>query len=235
MAVAAIALENKATEDEAIAALLHDVVEDGGGPKAAQEMPNAGVNPSPRSSSPAPTPKTTRRTKAPWKNRKEDYIASIATKSESTLLVSGSDKLHNARSILDDFRAVGPKVWERFNTTDPTAQLWYYGRLATELTKRANNDAPRTSASQRSSRPPSKSSGAKSRPGARRRRRPSPARRSAGGGPSPGASRGARLPRPGSTRGRARRSNAHQPGRNRARKPAPEANGLVSGPSGSYA
>jgi hypothetical protein len=46
------------------------------------------------------------------------------------LLVSACDKLHNARAIVADLRAIGPALWKRFTQPDPAAQLWYYQSLA---------------------------------------------------------------------------------------------------------
>ena len=68
------------------------------------------------------------REKPPWRARKEAYIAKIATKSASTRLVSTSDKLHNARAILADYRVVGEDVWKRF-TGGRDGTLWYYRSL----------------------------------------------------------------------------------------------------------
>jgi (p)ppGpp synthase/HD superfamily hydrolase len=126
LGVASIALEHGAVEDEAIAAVLHDAVEDqGGAPTLARIRAEFGdavaeivdgctdtdVEPKP-----------------PWRPRKEAYIARIATKSRSTRLVSAADKLHNARAILADYRVLGDEVWTRFSGgRDGT--LWYYRSL----------------------------------------------------------------------------------------------------------
>ena len=48
----------------------------------------------------------------------------------TVLLVSACDKLHNARAIVADLRAVGPALWDRFTQADPAAQMWYYQSLA---------------------------------------------------------------------------------------------------------
>ena len=81
--------------------------------------------------------------KPPWIERKRAYIDSLPAKAEPVLLVSASDKLHNARSILDEHHAIGDEVWKRFNVEDPAQQLWYYRTLADEFTARAGSDAPR--------------------------------------------------------------------------------------------
>lgn len=141
MAVASIALDHGASEDEAIAALLHDVVEDGGGPEALIEIRTrfgrevADIVEACSDTDEQPKP--------PWPERKRAYIESLATKPEPVLLVSASDKLHNARAILDDHAALGDAVWDRFNVKDPSQQLWYYRGLADAFSARAGGDVPR--------------------------------------------------------------------------------------------
>ena len=66
--------------------------------------------------------------KAPWRHRKEAYIAHILTASHSIRLVSAADKLYNARSILKDCRQLGDTVWERFKG-GKEGSLWYYCSL----------------------------------------------------------------------------------------------------------
>lgn len=123
-----IALDYGATEDEAIAALLHDAIEDGRPTAAARATvwsfgdevgrivegcTDADTHPNP-----------------PWRERKEAYVARLATEDRPVLLVSASDKLHNARSIVRDLSGVGEAVWERFSV--PKADtLWYYRSLVT--------------------------------------------------------------------------------------------------------
>ena len=66
--------------------------------------------------------------KPPWQKRKEDYIAHVHKASSSVRLVSASDKLHNARAILRDFRMHGEEVWSRFKG-GKDGTLWYYRSL----------------------------------------------------------------------------------------------------------
>ncbi len=132
MATASLVLEHGGGEEETIAALLHDSVEDQG-----HRYPG-GVN--------ALRGEIKRRfgstvalivdgcsdsdthPKPPWRERKEAYIAHLAEAPPAVLRVSAADKLHNARSILSDYRAVGEQLWERFNA-DRTQVLWYYRSL----------------------------------------------------------------------------------------------------------
>ncbi len=105
LAVTSIALEHGATEDEAIAALLHDAGEDAGGrgriEDIRQRFGDAVADIVQGCTDTEVTPKP------PWRKRKEDYIAHLADASPSTLLVSAADKLHNARAILSDLRVHG--------------------------------------------------------------------------------------------------------------------------------
>jgi (p)ppGpp synthase/HD superfamily hydrolase len=69
--------------------------------------------------------------KPPWRPRKERYLDHLHAADASTLLVSAADKLHNLRSILADWHAVGEDVWKRFKTGGDhrTDTLWYYRSL----------------------------------------------------------------------------------------------------------
>jgi (p)ppGpp synthase/HD superfamily hydrolase len=130
LVVAGIALEHGATEDEAIAALLHDAVEDQGGPPTLDRIRAefgdvvAEIVESCSDTDEIPKP--------PFRERKERYIAKIHSKSASVRLVSAADKLHNARAILADYRVLGEALWERFNG-GREGTLWYYRALAAAL------------------------------------------------------------------------------------------------------
>lgn len=125
LSVAGIALTYGATEDAAIAALLHDAVEDTPctvevvaaefGPEVAaivRECSDAEEIPKP-----------------PWEERKRKYLAHLPEASTPALLVSASDKLDNARSIVADFRVVGDDLWTRFQGGGREGTLWYYREL----------------------------------------------------------------------------------------------------------
>jgi GTP pyrophosphokinase len=126
LAVAGLVLEHGGNEDEAIAALLHDAVEDQGGAPRLQEIRQrfgdtvAAIVEGCTDTDETPKP--------PWRPRKEAYIAHLASASPSVRLVSAADKLHNARTILADHRRFGGSVWRRFSGgRDGT--LWYYRSL----------------------------------------------------------------------------------------------------------
>lgn len=127
LGVAAIAIENGCDEDQAIAALLHDAVEDQGGLKRLEDIRHrfgdrvARIVEHCTDSHIEPKP--------PWRARKEAYIASLEAKPADSLAVSIADKTHNASAINTDLRAVGEAVWERF-TGGKEGSLWYYRALA---------------------------------------------------------------------------------------------------------
>ncbi len=130
LAVTSIVLEHGGDEDEAIAALLHDAIEDQGGVPMREEIrrrfgnvvveivdgcTDADVYPKP-----------------PWRARKEAYIAHLREASAEVRLVSAADKLHNARAVLADYRVLGESLWRRFHGgRDGT--LWYYRSVVNAL------------------------------------------------------------------------------------------------------
>lgn len=128
-----IALEHGADEDEAIAALLHDSIEDVEPATEAREVvwsfgPRVGrIVEGCTDSDVHPKP--------PWRGRKEAYLRHVSEADASTLLVSAADKLHNARRIVSDVRREGPSVWARF-AAPPDQLAWYYRSLVTAF--RAN-------------------------------------------------------------------------------------------------
>lgn len=126
LGVTSIALEYGANEDEAIAALLHDAIEDQGGAATREEIRRRyGDTVTAIVDGCTDTDATP---KPPWQERKEAYIAHIPTASASVRLVSAADKLHNARSILQDYRVLGEEVWSRFKG-GKEGSLWYYRAL----------------------------------------------------------------------------------------------------------
>ena len=130
LSVAAIVLEHGATEDEAIAALLHDAIEDQGGRPIRDEIVSRfgrGVADIVEGCTDAEvTPKP------PWRARKERFLAGLPQAHRSVLLVCAADKLHNARTLVDDYRLVGDALWQRFNG-GKQGTLWYYRAVVTVL------------------------------------------------------------------------------------------------------
>ena len=124
--VAGLVLQHGGDEDEAIAALLHDTVEDCGGKPVMEKIRErfgdkiAGLVDG--------VTETDVRPKPPWKERKNYYIAKIKNANPSVRLISCADKIHNLRSILFDYRTVGEKVWDKFKA-DKSETLWFYRSL----------------------------------------------------------------------------------------------------------
>ncbi|OCQ94619.1 phosphohydrolase [Oscillatoriales cyanobacterium USR001] len=132
LGVASIALEYGANEDEAIAALLHDAIEDQGGDTTRQEIRRRFGDNVTEIVDGCTDADTT--PKPPWRSRKETYIAHIPTATRSIRLVSAADKLYNARSIVNDYRQIGELVWERFKG-GKEGSLWYYRSLVDAFRK----------------------------------------------------------------------------------------------------
>jgi len=113
MGAASLVLEAGGDEDLAIAALLHDVVEDCGGVPMLKQVERkfgkrvARVVDGCTDAYGDPKP--------PWKQRKDAYIARLKNENADTRLVSAADKLNNIRSIISDYRSIGESVWSRFN------------------------------------------------------------------------------------------------------------------------
>ena len=126
LGVASIALQYGANEEEAIAALLHDAIEDQGGAATREEIRRrfgdkvVEIVDGCTDADSFPKP--------PWKQRKETYVAHIRNAPASVRLVSACDKLQNARAILADYRALGDTLWRRFSG-GKDGTLWYYRAL----------------------------------------------------------------------------------------------------------
>lgn len=132
LGVSSLVLEHGGDEDEAIAALLHDSVEDQGGEHRLADVrvrfgdrvaeivlgcTDAVTDPKP-----------------PWRERKEAYVAHLREASSSVRLVAAADKLYNARCIVADYRAVGDALWSRFSGGRDGVR-WYYHALCEALSR----------------------------------------------------------------------------------------------------
>jgi (p)ppGpp synthase/HD superfamily hydrolase len=134
LAVAGLVINDGGSETQAIAALLHDAVEDQGGPPTLEEIRAAFGGDVARIVEECSD--TVDSPKPPWSERKKAYIAHLASVGEDTLLVSVADKLDNARSMLRDYHTHGSALWERFNRKNPQDHLWYYAELLTAFRAR---------------------------------------------------------------------------------------------------
>jgi (p)ppGpp synthase/HD superfamily hydrolase len=130
LAVASIVGENGGTEDEVVAALLHDAPEDQGGEATLREI-RARFGDEVAEIVDGCTA-TYEDPKPLWRERKERYLAHLASASDSVRLVSSADKLHNARTVLSDYRLLGEDLWTRFNGKKE-GTLWYYRAIVDTL------------------------------------------------------------------------------------------------------
>lgn len=133
LAVSGMVLEDGGSEDQAVAALLHDAIEDQPdrtsldeiarrfGPEVARIVEGCSD--------------TVTHPKPPWRERKERYLRHLESADEAVLRVSCADKLHNVRSIAVDLRTHGKEVWTRFNA-GKDEQLWYHRSLAEVFARR---------------------------------------------------------------------------------------------------
>jgi (p)ppGpp synthase/HD superfamily hydrolase len=136
LGVASLVLEARGDEELAIAAMLHDALED----QPEQATPEAirdqfGERVAEIVAECSDREPGVEGTAANWRARKEGYIKGLEKASADVLLVSCADKLHNARALLRDLRQKREELWTRFHEPDPEKQLWYYGALV-EVFKR---------------------------------------------------------------------------------------------------
>ena len=135
LAVTALVIENGADEDEAIAALVHDAIEDQGGEETRVEIERrfgARVATLAVSLSDSVVDTRSGAEKEPWRLRKERHLAKLASSEPSVRLIAACDKLHNLREMVDDCRRLGPEVWKRFNA-GRDGQIWFYRRVVEVL------------------------------------------------------------------------------------------------------
>jgi (p)ppGpp synthase/HD superfamily hydrolase len=141
--VAALVVHDGGTQAEAIAALLHDAVEDAGvKPKRIRKRYGRKVARIVKACTETLDGKLPGRSKAPrdattWRARKQEALDHLAAPGVPTpvLRVKAADALANARSIVADLRRTGPEVWQRFHA-GAVDQLWYYRSLSVILTAR---------------------------------------------------------------------------------------------------
>ena len=135
LSVTALVLEDGGNEDEAIAALLHDAIEDQGGEAthlAIEEKFGDTVASIVKECS-----ESTTIPKPPWKERKLASLEHLRHANPSVRRVMLADKLHNARSILADWHRYGDTVWSRFKG-GKEGTLWYYNSIA-EIVKQTKD------------------------------------------------------------------------------------------------
>ena len=132
MAVAATVLEWGGDEDTAIAALLHDAVEDQGGLATADRIRDRfGDRVADMVLACTDSLSQDPAQKAPWEERKRHHIEKLRTVGRDVALVTAADKLHNLTAIIRDVRRHGPETLDRFNA--PTRLVWYFEQVAEAL------------------------------------------------------------------------------------------------------
>lgn len=137
LGVCAIVLEHGGDEDEAIAALLHDAVEDQGGQSTREEIRRRfgqqvieivdGCS------------DTTVSPKPPWRERKEAHVREMAGASRSVRLVMAADKLDNARALAREYRRRGESLWSHFRG-GREGTLWYYRAMLEALRESSRSE-----------------------------------------------------------------------------------------------
>jgi len=126
LGVASLVLEEGAAEDVAIAALLHDAAEDQGGEETLSGIRRAFGEDVARWVRQASD--TLVKPKPAWEERKRHHLAAIPMADREAQLIMLADKVYNSRSILADYRRIGPTIWERFSVPRERT-LWYYQTL----------------------------------------------------------------------------------------------------------
>lgn len=132
LGVCSLVLEYGGDEDCAIVALLHDAIEDQGSAETREKIRDFGER---VVGIVEACSETEQIPKPPWRERKEAYIAHIPNMSDEVALVSVADKVHNASSIIKDYRVVGEEIWERFKGKKE-GTLWYYRALTDAFRQR---------------------------------------------------------------------------------------------------
>jgi (p)ppGpp synthase/HD superfamily hydrolase len=139
VAVSALVIEHGGTEDQAIAGLLHDVLEDCGGEHGIEIERRFGedVLRIVQGLTDGVADSTGR--KPEWRDRKELYLAHLSSAPDEVVLVSAADKLHNAMAISEDHAEIGDQVFDRFRASK-SETIWYYQSLTARFGERLGQD-----------------------------------------------------------------------------------------------
>ena len=129
LAAASMAIEDGADTNEAVAALLHDVIEDQNRPGRAEEIAAKFGERVLTLVEGCTGPKDDAPGMDDFRTRKRVYLDKLrAQQDPGVVRVTLADKVHNARSTVNDLEADGPAMWLRFNAPAED-QLWYYQSL----------------------------------------------------------------------------------------------------------
>jgi GTP pyrophosphokinase len=122
-----------------IAALLHDAVEDHGGTPRLREIEGRfGPEVSRMVAALSDTFAEDHDKKEGWDERKNNYLTRLREEPDDVLLISAADKLYNARTVLDEYRTIGAKVWDRFKR-GREQQLWDFNALLSTFKSTGEN------------------------------------------------------------------------------------------------
>ena len=136
LVVTGLVLEDGGDEDQAIAAMLHDAVEDGGGRRLLDRLERS-FGPTVAGIVERLSDRIDDHQDETWVERKRRYLAHLEEcDDEATLRVALADKVHNARSLVRGYREEGHLLWDRFPEKTAQEQLWYYGRLVDVFTQK---------------------------------------------------------------------------------------------------
>jgi (p)ppGpp synthase/HD superfamily hydrolase len=136
LSVTALVLEDGGDEDSAIAALLHDAIEDQGGPTTRIQI-HQQFGDRVTQLVDACT-ESDHQPKPSWKQRKLQYLQQLQTVPDDAIRIVLADKLHNARSILRDLHTHPDQTWQKFNAP-PADILWFYQSCLTILQNRSQS------------------------------------------------------------------------------------------------
>jgi (p)ppGpp synthase/HD superfamily hydrolase len=129
LVVTGLVLEDGGDEDEAVAAMLHDSVEQGGGQQMLNRVEQR-FGPRVAAIVEACSDTVEEDHDERWIERKRRYLEHLPNiEDDGALRVSLADKLHNVRSLVREYREAGDALWGRFTEKTPQEQLWYYRRL----------------------------------------------------------------------------------------------------------
>lgn len=119
------------TEDMGIAAILHDAVEDHGGlPRLRDIDHNFGPDVARMVKGLSDSLEADPTAKAAWEERKAAYVKRLWSEPGDVQLISIADKLYNARSMVEDYRQVGPELWARFKRSREQQLRYFHDVLA---------------------------------------------------------------------------------------------------------
>ena len=127
------------TEDMAIAALLHDAVEDHGGQRRLEDVEHSfGAEVARMVEGMSDSLAEDGDDKESWEERKARYVKRLETEPLDVQLISVADKLYNVRTIVADYREAGEEIWQRFKR-GREQQMWYYRELLRVFRTRPTN------------------------------------------------------------------------------------------------